>query len=81
VRVYGIIFSGWSSNSKYALLGGLRSVAQTISYEIVLAFIFLCVIFVTKSLSFVFVLEMQKIFSFIFLFFFLFWSLFCFMCR
>jgi len=49
-------------------LGGLRSVAQTISYEIVLAFIFLCVIFVIKSLRFIFVLEIQKIFRFVFLF-------------
>jgi len=39
VRVYGIVFSGWSSNSKYALLGALRAVAQTISYELPLVFI------------------------------------------
>jgi NADH-quinone oxidoreductase subunit H len=32
--VYGIILSGWSSNSKYALLGSLRAVAQMISYEL-----------------------------------------------
>jgi len=51
-RVYGIIFSGWSSNSKYALLGGLRAVAQTISYEVVLAFILISVIILTKSLNF-----------------------------
>jgi len=52
VAVYGVIFSGWSSNSKYALLGALRSVAQTISYEIVLGFIFFCLIFLTKSIRF-----------------------------
>jgi len=40
LTVYGLVFSGWASNSKYALLGSLRAVAQTISYEIVLAFIF-----------------------------------------
>jgi len=51
-RVYGIIFSGWSSNSKYALLGGLRAVAQTISYEVVLAFILISVIILTKSFNF-----------------------------
>jgi len=38
VRVYGVIFSGWSSNSKYAILGALRAVAQTISYELILSF-------------------------------------------
>lgn len=52
VRVYGVIFSGWASNSKYALLGSLRAIAQTISYEIVLAFIFLYLLFLTKRLSF-----------------------------
>lgn len=40
-RVYGIIIAGWSSNSRYALIGGLRRVAQTISYEVRLSFIFL----------------------------------------
>nr|YP_010633947.1 NADH dehydrogenase subunit 1 [Homalogonia obtusa]WBP69678.1 NADH dehydrogenase subunit 1 [Homalogonia obtusa] len=39
VSVYGIMLSGWSSNSNYALLGGLRSVAQVISYEVSMIFI------------------------------------------
>ena len=44
--VYTVIIAGWSSNSNYALLGGLRGVAQTISYEvrikaILLSFVFL----------------------------------------
>ena len=39
INVYPVLFSGWSSNSKYALLGRLRSVAQTISYEVRLALI------------------------------------------
>src|SRR3990172_13197937 len=34
IAVYGIVLAGWSSNSKYAMLGGLRSTAQMISYEI-----------------------------------------------
>lgn len=43
LKIYTIFFSGWSSNSKYPLLGGLRAVAQVISYEISLGFCFLCV--------------------------------------
>jgi NADH-ubiquinone oxidoreductase chain 1 len=39
--VYSLIVAGWSSNSNYALLGGLRAVAQTISYEVSLVFILL----------------------------------------
>lgn len=46
---YGVIFAGWSSNSKYALLGGLRAVAQTISYEVVLALILICLVLLTGS--------------------------------
>nr|YP_004123103.1 NADH dehydrogenase subunit 1 [Hypsibius dujardini]CBY83896.1 NADH dehydogenase subunit 1 [Hypsibius dujardini] len=67
LSVYSIIFSGWSSNSKYALLGGLRSVAQTISYEIVMAFILLCLMFAAKSLSLKKVLSLQEEFCFFFL--------------
>jgi len=69
IRVYSVIFSGWSSNSKYALLGGLRSVAQTISYEIVLAFIFLCFVRFLKTLIFIEIFFFQKIFFFIVCFF------------
>nr|UNI92562.1 NADH dehydrogenase subunit 1 [Euplax sp.] len=41
VGVYSVMVAGWSSNCKYSLLGGLRSVAQTISYEVSLALILL----------------------------------------
>jgi len=44
--VYGIIMSGWSSNSKYAFLGSLRSAAQMVSYEVSIGFI-ICVIILT----------------------------------
>nr|UPL65363.1 NADH dehydrogenase subunit 1 [Meschia woodwardi] len=40
--VYGVMLSGWSSNSKYSLLGCLRAVAQTISYEVSMSLIMLC---------------------------------------
>jgi len=49
--VYGIITSGWSSNSKYAFLGGLRSGAQLISYEVSIGLILLTVIITVGSLN------------------------------
>lgn len=49
VGVYRILGAGWSSNSKYALLGALRSVAQTISYEVRLSIILISLVFLTKS--------------------------------
>nr|BAJ04507.1 NADH dehydrogenase subunit 1 [Meristogenys dyscritus] len=45
LTVYTILASGWASNSKYALIGALRAVAQTISYEVTLALIILCTVF------------------------------------
>nr|WGO57963.1 NADH dehydrogenase subunit 1 [Hemithyrsocera vittata] len=47
--VYSVMIAGWSSNSSYALLGGLRAVAQTISYEVSLALILLSFIFLVGS--------------------------------
>nr|QQQ88048.1 NADH dehydrogenase subunit 1 [Silba sp. LW-2021] len=47
--VYTVMVAGWSSNSNYALLGGLRAVAQTISYEVSLALILLSFIFLIGS--------------------------------
>ena len=41
LSIYGILFSGWSANSKYPFLGGLRSTAQMISYSVSLSLIFL----------------------------------------
>nr|YP_009040495.1 NADH dehydrogenase subunit 1 [Peirates arcuatus]AHF21756.1 NADH dehydrogenase subunit 1 [Peirates arcuatus] len=50
--VYGVLLSGWSSNSNYALLGGLRSVAQTISYEVSMALIMICFLIFIFSFDF-----------------------------
>nr|URX52688.1 NADH dehydrogenase subunit 1 [Neotermes cf. insularis/malandensis] len=47
--VYTVMIAGWSSNSNYSLLGGLRSVAQTISYEVSLALILLSFVFLICS--------------------------------
>jgi len=51
LSVYGIILSGWSSNSKYAFLGGLRSTAQMVSYEISIGMILLPIVLYTGSLN------------------------------
>jgi len=49
--VYGIILSGWASNSKYAFIGALRSAAQMISYEISLSLIILPIILIVNSFN------------------------------
>nr|AML26086.1 NADH dehydrogenase subunit 1 [Staphylinidae sp. BMNH 1274255] len=67
--VYTIMISGWSSNSSYSLLGGLRSVAQTISYEVSLSIILLSFLFLTLSLKFSDFVLYQNFLWFIFLFF------------
>lgn len=57
---YGIIISGWASNSRYAFLGSMRSVAQMVSYEVSMGFTLIPVILITGSLSLVDVVEHQK---------------------
>nr|QGL54686.1 NADH dehydrogenase subunit 1 [Anser anser] len=49
LAVYSVLWSGWASNSKYALIGALRAVAQTISYEVTLAMILLSMIMLSGS--------------------------------
>lgn len=51
IGVYGIILSGWASNSKYAFLGGIRSAAQMVSYEIAMGFSLITVLMVSNSLN------------------------------
>nr|ACZ99015.1 NADH dehydrogenase subunit 1 [Sceloporus torquatus] len=51
IAVYSILWSGWASNSKYALIGALRAVAQTISYEVTLGIILLSIIIMTGGFS------------------------------
>ena len=51
IGVYGIIIAGWASNSKYALLGALRSAAQTISYELGMGFALAGVLIISQSMN------------------------------
>lgn len=51
LAVYAILWSGWASNSKYALIGALRAVAQTISYEVTLAIIVLSILLINGSFT------------------------------
>jgi NADH-ubiquinone oxidoreductase chain 1 len=63
--VYGILFSGWSSNSKYSLLGSLRSSAAMISYELILSAAFLIIILLTGTFNFTMIIESQQAIWFI----------------
>nr|YP_009694061.1 NADH dehydrogenase subunit 1 [Indonemoura jacobsoni]QEI04329.1 NADH dehydrogenase subunit 1 [Indonemoura jacobsoni] len=65
--VYTVMIAGWSSNSNYALLGGLRAVAQTISYEVSLALILLSFVFLVGGYSLVSFLCYQEMIWFLFL--------------
>ena len=51
MSVYGIVLAGWSSNSKYSLLGGLRSASQMISYELSYGLSLASVLILANSLS------------------------------
>jgi NADH-quinone oxidoreductase subunit H len=58
--VHGIILAGWSSNSKYAFLGSIRSASQMISYELCISCVYLSVILLCQSFSFVDIVLFQE---------------------
>jgi len=58
--VYGIIMSGWASNSKYAFLGALRSAAQMVSYEVSIGFIIVTIVVCCGSFNLQVIIESQK---------------------
>lgn len=51
MNVYPVLISGWASNSKYSLIGSLRSVAQTVSYEVSLALILMFYLSLTIKMN------------------------------
>jgi NADH-quinone oxidoreductase subunit H len=67
IAVYGITMAGWSSNNKYALLGGLRSTAQMISYELAMGLSILSVVLTAGTLNVQKIVEAQHNVWFIFL--------------
>ncbi len=60
IAVYGIVLAGWSSNNKYAMLGGLRSSAQMISYELALGMCFVAAILLGNSMDLIDIVNAQK---------------------
>jgi len=60
IAVYGIALAGWSSNNKYAMMGGLRAAAQMVSYELALALSFIGPIMIAGSMSLGDIIEAQR---------------------
>nr|ATP75102.1 NADH dehydrogenase subunit 1 [Sitona callosus] len=67
LSVYTIMLAGWSSNSNYAMLGGMRSVAQTISYEVSLILILMSFLFMILSFNIIDLEKYQEFIWFVFL--------------
>jgi len=67
--VYRVILAGWSRNSNYAMLGRLRAIAQTISYEVRIVLILLCFLFLILSFNLIDLIKFQEYGWFVFLLF------------
>jgi NADH:ubiquinone oxidoreductase subunit H len=61
LTVYSIVLAGWSSNSKYAFIGALRSAAQMISYEVAISLILLPIVMLAGSLNLTAVVFAQSV--------------------
>lgn len=64
--VYGVLMAGWASNSRYAFLGGLRSAAQMVSYEVSIGFVVVCVLMTAGTLNLSEIVEAQRTVWYIF---------------
>jgi NADH-quinone oxidoreductase subunit H len=60
LNTLNIIIAGWSSNSRYAFLGSLRSIAQVIAYEVVIGIIIINILVLSGSLNFLHIVWSQK---------------------
>ena len=67
--VYGVILSGWSSNSKYAFFGAIRSAAQMVSYEVSIGLILISILICVSSLNFIDIILFQNFVFFLIPFF------------
>ena len=67
IAVYGVVLAGWSSNNKYAMMGGLRATAQMISYELALGLSFVAVVLLANSMQISAMIEEQKSIWFFFI--------------
>jgi NADH-quinone oxidoreductase subunit H len=60
LNALNIIIAGWSSNSRYAFLGALRSIAQVIAYEVIIGITIINISVMSGSLNFLTIVESQK---------------------
>jgi NADH-quinone oxidoreductase subunit H len=69
LHVYGIFLAGWASGSRYSFLGGIRSSAQLIAYDINIGLVMICLVLFTENLTLIRFVELQE-FGFLFFYFF-----------
>jgi NADH-quinone oxidoreductase subunit H len=67
LAVYGLVLAGWSSNNKYSLMGGLRSSAQMVSYELAMGLSVVGVVMIAGSLSINDIVDQQRVIPFVLL--------------